>query len=486
MQRVRFGDQRREGLIFASVKKWLKFAGTTSALLLLVCCLGDGKERAELESGEWLPGGETTNTLLLGVNAYVRPAENISEDHALNFFFSGNAFFNQPWVEAPASTANRDGLGPVFNARSCSGCHPKDGRGKPPDGPDEDFAALLIRLSRPGKGERGEPLPDLVYGHQLQNQGIPEVPAEARPRVHYEEIKGQYPDGSTYTLLKPIYRLLEPAYGAVDETTRLSARVAPGVYGVGLLDAIPNERLKALEDPDDADEDGISGRINWVWDQRGERHAPGRFGWKGEHPTVYQQTVAAFNGDLGITTIDALKDDCSAAQIECLDAPHGGEPEIRYELLEKVVNYTRLLAVPMRQRYEDPDVLRGKWLFTAAGCASCHVPRHTTAKIDDLPELSEQEIWPYTDLLLHDMGPELSDQHEVFDASGSEWRTPALWGISYLKAVNKHERLLHDGRARGIEEAILWHGGEADGARQYFKNLSAEDRQYLLKFVGSL
>ena len=473
-------------LTYTMAKKWLRSMGALSVLMLLVCCLGDGKERAELDPGEWLPGGETTNTLLLGVNAYVRPVENITEEHALNFFFSGNAFFNQPWVEAPASTANRDGLGPLFNARSCSGCHPKDGRGKPPEGPDEEFAALLIRLSRPGAGAQGEPLPDPVYGHQLQNHGIPNVPAEARPQVEYAEIEGRYPDGETYRLIKPTYTLLEPAYGEVGPSTRLSARIAPGVYGVGLLEAISTHRLEALEDPDDADGDGISGRINWVWDQRSEGHAPGRFGWKGEHPTVHQQTVAAFNGDLGITTLDALKDDCSEDQAACLQAPHGGEPEIRDELLEKVVNYTRLLAVPMRQRYDEPEILRGKWLFKNAGCSSCHVPRHTTAQVDDLPELSEQVIWPYTDLLLHDMGPELSDDHAVFGANGSEWRTPALWGISYLKTVNKHERLLHDGRARGIEEAILWHGGEADSARQYFKNLSADDRRALLEFVRSL
>jgi len=456
------------------------------ALALLICCFGDGKERAEVESGEWLPGGETTNTLLLGVNAYIRPVSNITDAHELDFFFTGNAFFNQPWVEAPSSTSARDGLGPLFNARSCSACHPKDGRGSPALEPDEDFVSLLIRFSRSGSSDVGGPVPDPIYGHQLQNNSLPGVPTEGRPRLRYEELAGVYPDGETYTLSKPVYSFTELAYGELDAAVRWSPRVAPAVYGIGLLDTISSERLEALADPDDANGDGISGRVNRVWNVRAGEHQPGRFGWKGEHPTAYQQTVSAFVGDLGITTSGALKDDCTSVQADCLNSPDGGEPEVTDEMLVKVVNYVRLLAVPMRQRYDDPDILRGKWLFNSVGCASCHVPNHRTQKVSDLEELTEQNIWPYTDLLLHDMGPELADEHAVFDAAGSEWRTPALWGISYLKAVNKHERLLHDGRADGIEEAILWHGGEAASARDQFKNLSVDDRRHLIDFVGSL
>jgi CxxC motif-containing protein (DUF1111 family) len=202
------------------VKKWIRSVGALGALALLICCFGDGVERAEVEPGEWLPGGETTNTLLLGVNAYIRPVSNITDEHELNFFFTGNAFFNQPWVEAPASTSARDGLGPLFNARSCSACHPKDGRGRPVLEPDEDFVSVLIRLSRSGSNNVGGPVPDPVYGHQLQNNSLPGVPTEGQPRVRYEQIEGVYPDGERYTLSKPIYTFTEMGYGDLGDDVR--------------------------------------------------------------------------------------------------------------------------------------------------------------------------------------------------------------------------------------------------------------------------
>lgn len=456
-------------------------AGTLSS-----CAEHEGRpEAAEVEPGEWLPGGETTNTLLLGANAFTLPAENITDEHE-SLFFSGNSFFNQPWVQAPASTESRDGLGPLFNARSCAACHFKDGRGRPPLAPDEDFVGVLLRLSLPGRGPHGEPVPEPAYGGQLQPFSIHGVPAEGTPRVTYRELPGTYADGAPYNLREPTYEIGGLAYGPMDPGVLLSPRAAPAVIGLGLLEAIPLSRLEALADPEDANGDGISGRLNHVWDAAAGRHAPGRFGWKAEQPSVRQQSAEAFLGDLGITSSLLPAQGCTSAQVDCQDAISGGEPEIADPLLDRVELYSQLLAVPLRRDWEDETVLRGKRLFQQAGCGGCHVSRHETGVVDGLPEVSGQVIWPYTDLLLHDMGEGLSDHRPTFEAEGAEWRTPPLWGLGFYQTVNGHQLLLHDGRARGVAEAILWHGGEAGASREAFREMSAEQRQALLKFVESL
>jgi CxxC motif-containing protein (DUF1111 family) len=457
---------------------WLLAAATGA-------CADGGGDAAAVEPGEWLPGGSTSNTLLTGDNAFAMPAANIDPEHE-GLFFTGNSFFNQAWVQAPASTAGRDGLGPLFNARSCAACHFRDGRGRPPLDPEEPFLGMLLRLSIPGSGARGEPVPDPAYGGQLQPFAVLEVAAEGQPRVRYRERRGSHDDGAEYSLLEPTYWIEAPAYGPPAAALRISPRVAPAVIGLGLLEAIPLGRLEELADPEDADADGISGRINRVWDAAGGAHQAGRFGWKAEQPSVRQQAAGAFLGDMGITTSLFPDQDCTEAQAACRGAMTGGAPEIPDRLLDRVVLYSQLLAVPARQGWDAPEVLRGKRLFTEAGCAGCHVPRHETGALAGLPEVSGQIIWPYTDLLLHDMGPELSDERPVFAAGGSEWRTPPLWGIGHLEVVNGHDRLLHDGRARGIAEAILWHGGEAEAAREAFRRMSAADRQALVTFVRSL
>jgi CxxC motif-containing protein (DUF1111 family) len=442
-------------------------------------------ELAKVEPREWLPGGDTTNTLLLGVNAYTMPAANITEEHE-GHFYTGNSFFSQSWVQAPASTESRDGLGPLFNARSCAACHFKDGRGRPPTEQGEAFLGLLLRLSVPGQGPHEEPLPDPTYGGQLQPFSILNVPAEGAPTVSYEEIPGAYADGEPYTLQKPEYRIDNLAYGPMDQIVLVSPRVAPAVIGLGLLEAIALVTLENLEDPDDAGGDGISGRINRVWDVQLGAMSAGRFGWKAEQPSVRQQSAGAFLGDIGVTSSLFPDQDCTGTEAECAGAVTGGAPEIPDPLLDRVELYARLLAVPVRERWSDKQVLRGKWLFREAGCVSCHVPQHRTGTLDGLPESSNQSIWPYTDLLLHDMGEGLSDNRPSFGAVGPEWRTPPLWGLRLYEVVNDHDRLLHDGRARGVAEAILWHGGEADKAREAFRTLIAEDRRALVEFVESL
>ncbi|MCA9627608.1 MAG: c-type cytochrome [Myxococcales bacterium] len=457
-------------------------------LLQLIGTLGCSSEDAEpssqVDDGEWLPGGDTTNTLLGGKNAFTMPAENIQPEHE-SLFYSGNAFFNQAWVQAPSSTDARDGLGPLFNARSCAACHFKDGRGSPPLAADEGFVGLLLRLSVPGEDEHGGPKGDPNYGGPLQPCVIGDVPAEGTPSVSYREQGGSYADGESYSLAVPEYTIDALAYGPLADSVLVSPRVAPAVIGLGLLETIPESRLQELADPDDADGDGISGRINYVWDaERGEL-AVGRMGWKSEQPSVRLQSAGAFNGDIGITTSIFTQQDCSSTQAECLAATPGGSPELGDDLLDRVQLYGRLLAVPARVAYDEKRVLQGKQLFHDAGCAGCHTPRHTTGD-SDLPELAYQTIWPYTDLLLHDMGPELSDERPVFDAAGAEWRTPPLWGIGRYPDVNGHQQLLHDGRARGVAEAILWHGGEAAASREAFKGLSREERDALVNFVESL
>ena len=457
------------------------------ALLLLISvasCTGSAEPaRAELEPGELLPGGETTNTLVFGSNAYDQHASNLSAEHQRSFF-TGNSFFNQSWVQAPSSTEARDGLGPTFNARSCSGCHFKDGRGAPADD-DPDALGLLMRLSVPGEGEHGQPRGDEVYGGQLQDRAIPDVPAEGTLVIEHDEIDGEYADGERYSLRAPRYRIEQPEFGALPEALQMSPRVAPAMIGLGLLEAIPEARLRELADPGDDDGDGISGKLNRVWSVEREGMTIGRFGWKAEQPDVLQQSAGAFNGDMGITSRLFPQQNCTPSQPECMGAASGGEPEISDDLLDKLVLYARVLAVPARRGGDDPEVLRGKALFAQLGCDGCHVPSHETEDAA-VPELSGQKIWPYTDLLLHDLGDALSDQRPVFAAKGEEWRTPPLWGIGLIRAVNGHDRLLHDGRARGVAEAVLWHGGEAEPSADGFRQLSREERDALVRFVESL
>ena len=428
-------------------------------------------------------GGDTT-AFTATRNAFGLPARNLTAAQRRTFAV-GNSFFRQNWVTAPASTAARDGLGPTFNALSCSSCHHLDGRGRPPDGPGDGRRGLLLRLSIPGQDARGGPLPAPVYGGQLQDRAIIGVPVEGEIGIVYREVPGTFADGEGYSLRHPQYRLRNLAFGPLDPATMLSPRVAPAVVGMGLLEAIPAADILAAADPDDADGDGISGRANMVWDVRRGATVLGRFGWKANQPTVEQQTAGAFLGDLGITSPLFPSENCPAPQADCQAAPHGGAPEIGAERLGKVTLYMQTLAVPAMRDVDDPQVRRGAQLFAAAGCALCHTPRHVTGD-HATAALSNQVIYPYTDLLLHDMGPALADGRPDFGAGGREWRTPPLWGIGLVETVNGHTMFLHDGRARSLTEAILWHGGEGAASRDAFKGLTQGERAALLRFLESL
>ena len=428
-------------------------------------------------------GGETT-AFTDTRNAFGLPARNL-EGEERRTFAVGNSFFRQNWVAAPASTGARDGLGPTFNALSCSSCHTLDGRAKPPDGPDDPERGLLFRLSIPGRGLHGGPMPDPVYGGQLQDRALLLIPTEGRMVVLYREDPGEFDDGEAYSLRVPSYEISQLAFGPLHPEVMLSPRVAPAVIGMGLLEAIPEEVILASADPDDADGDGISGRPNMVWNERMGGLALGRFGWKANQPTVEQQTAGAFLGDIGITSGMFSAENCPDSQEDCVATPNGGSPEIPDQRFAKVVFYTQTLAVPAMRDVNDPQVAHGAEVFVETGCHLCHAPSHRTGE-HPVGAVSHQAIYPYTDLLLHDMGPGLADGRPDFEADGREWRTPPLWGIGLVETVNGHTMLLHDGRARNLAEAILWHGGEAAGSRDAFKALTKGERDALIRFLESL
>ncbi len=458
--------------------RWLAAALLT--ILIPACAQDRDQIDPELLFDEML-GGETT-AMSTGSNAFELSARNLSNEERRTFEV-GDSFFNQNWVTAPASTTARDGLGPTFNALSCSSCHSHDGRAKPPENDDDPERGLLLRLSVPGPDG---PVDEPVYGGQLQDRAILGVLPEGRISIRYEDVPGQYPDGTAYSLRKPAYSISDAAFGPLRPDVMISPRIAPATIGMGLLEAVPEERILGLADPADADGDGISGRANMVWDVRSASLALGRFGWKANQPTVEQQTAGAFHGDIGITSTVFPPENCPAAQRACQDAPGGGEPELSDERLGKVVFYVQTLAVPAMRNVDDSQVREGAQLFAQAGCAACHAPRHVTGTAHSVGPLREQVVYPYTDLLLHDMGEELADDRPDGLASGSEWRTPPLWGIGLVETVSGHTMFLHDGRARSLEEAILWHGGEGQPSRDRFTLLSAEERGSLIRFLDSL
>jgi CxxC motif-containing protein (DUF1111 family) len=435
------------------------------------------------DPAEALSGGATT-VFDESRDAFSRSAANLSDANK-TAFFAGNAFFKRNWVSAPASTEGFDGLGPTFNARSCSTCHFKDGRGAPPRG-DEAFSGLLLRLSVPGETEHGEPAPEPSYGGQFNHQAVPGVEPEGMAQIERTEIRGRYADGSSYTLEQPAYVFTALHFGALAPDAMVSPRVAPAVFGLGLLEAIAETTIEDLADPDDTDADGISGRANYVWDPLSQGVRLGRFGWKANQAGIEQQNSGALLGDIGLTSPLFASQDCPAPQSACQGAANGGEPEVEQDKVDVLTAYMRLLAVPARRNVGDAEVLRGKALFAEVGCEDCHVETLRTAELAGFPELSQQIIHPYTDLLLHDMGEGLADGRPDFLAEGNEWRTPPLWGIGLVKTVNGHTRFLHDGRARDLAEAVLWHGGEAAAAQAQFKALSAAQRSALIAFLSSL
>ena len=433
-------------------------------------------------------GGETTvfNT---SSNAYSMPANNLSLTRRDNFFI-GNAFFKNPWVSAPSSTTARDGLGPLFNTNACQSCHIKDGRGRPPIN-NEVMTSMLVRVSlqqtdKEDEINRNGVIADPNYGNQIQNRAIHGVKSEATINIKWRQQEVKISEQKSVTLRTPEIYLTDLNYGPLHNDAVFSARTAPAMIGMGLLELVPDSTLNEIVKQQNVGTDGISGRRNMVWDVQQKTTVPGRFGWKAGQPTVRQQVASAFAGDIGITSNFFTQQPCTDQQVECLEAPTGGEPEIKDEFLDFVTFYSKTLAVPARRNVNDEDVQRGEQIFRDLGCNVCHVEKLYTGVDKNFPELSNQEIHPYTDLLLHDMGEGLADHAREFLATGTEWRTPPLWGIGLMKTVNGHTNLLHDGRARNIEEAILWHGGEAKSSRLAYTKLPINQREQLLEFINSL
>ncbi|MCP3138297.1 di-heme oxidoreductase family protein [Pyxidicoccus xibeiensis] len=438
-----------------------------------------------VEDGEDRPGGATTVATPGAVTAFKRPAANLTLERRAEFFI-GEAVFEADWLPAPsASRAERDGLGPLFHSVSCVACHVGSGRGRPPE-EGEVADTLLVRLSVPGVDAHGAPVPEPTYGDQLQPRGIPGVPAEGQARMRWTEVPGTFADGVPYSLAAPELLLTELAHGPLAPGTRTSARVAQPMMGLGLLAAVPESTWLEWADPDDADGDGISGRPNRVWSRREGRAVLGRFGWKANQPDLEHQNSAALLGDMGLTSPLFADEGCMEVQAACRAAPTGGAPEVSERQSRALDFYSHTLAVPGRERVDAPEVLAGKAVFHRVGCARCHRPSLTTGTLAGYPELSGQRIWPYTDGLLHDLGEALADGREDFLATGREWRTPPLWGLGRTRAVNGHTRLLHDGRARSPLEAILWHGGEAEAAREAVRHLTQAERDALVAFLDSL
>ena len=447
--------------------------------LLLSCNEVEDEDYVDLPdlTARLYAGGDTT-IFLTTSNSFSTPANNLSADE-LSTHLDGDFQFEQAFVTAPATV--NGGIGPIFNNTSCVACHPKDGRAPFPD----DINALsgfFLRTSIPGVSDNGGPIPTPNFGLQLQNQAIFNYTREAKFGVTYTSIVETLADGTQITLQKPTYSIIE-SYIDFPSNALISPRLASPVFGLGLLEAISESTILANQDIYDGDGNGISGKANYVYDAISGTTTLGRFGWKANTATILEQSAGAYNHDMGITTY-LFSSETGYEQTNGNDG-YGDDPEITKEILDQVVFYCQTLAVPGPRDLDDETVRIGAKIFEDINCAKCHIPSMTTG-VSDISVLSNQTIYAYTDMLLHDMGDDLADNRPDFLATGNEWKTRPLWGIGLTQVVNGHTDFLHDGRAKSITEAILWHGGEALNSKNSFKKLSKENRTALLKFINSL
>lgn len=414
--------------------------------------------------------------------AYTQPLPGLA-DSDRETFFRGRSLFRQSWVVAPAED-RAAGLGPLYNRLACISCHQKNGRGRSPDDPDERMLSMLVRLSVPGKAADGGPQGHPAYGGQLNEEGIAGVPGEGRAALSWFETKPiTLAGGEKVSLRRPRIDFVDLAYGPIGKVL-FSPRIGQPVYGLGLLEAVPEKTLVAMAA--EAKADGVRGRLNRVWDAAAQQTVVGRFGFKSNQPNLRQQIAGAFVGDLGITSTLFPDENCTPVQKACRKAPSAGHPEMSKADLDAIEFYLANIAAPPRRKADDPQVRAGERQFTSLGCASCHRPELQTGPSPRFPLTANQRIAPYTDLLIHDMGKGLADGRPDYQANGREWRTPPLWGIGLVRLINEHNQYLHDGRARNLQEAILWHGGEAKAARQRYIKAPPANRQALLAFLQSL
>ncbi|MSQ59895.1 MAG: c-type cytochrome [Betaproteobacteria bacterium] len=465
--------------------KTSSFLGAMAAIAGFTPAIAENE--TALSAGSFTSADQSASAYLVTVSVH--------DEELRGLISSGRRMFNETWV-LPTEYTGVWGVGPTFNENSCLQCHASNGRARAPEHGAAAEKGLLVRLSIPGASAEGGPNPHPLYGEQLQNRGVKnQVPREGKIIVHYDEVVRTFPDGETVKLRRPKITITELSFGELGQETMLSPRIAPALVGLGLLEAIPEETILNIA----AQQQGVSGVPNYVWDVEAKSKVLGRFGWKANQPSLRQQTAAAFHGDIGATSPLFPAENCPEGQTQCLNGPTatgcgGGRDkctednywEVLPSRLRNVTLYMQALAVPARRAVEHPEVKRGALLFTQAQCSACHVPEMKTGANTAIPAAANQIIRPYTDLLLHDMGEELADHRPDFQASGSEWRTPPLWGLGLQKAVNGHTNLLHDGRARDFTEAILWHGGEASAARAKFMEMPRDERQALMRFLDSL
>lgn len=455
-----------------------RFPAIAGLLLLavLLACGGEsengGRTETEDEPGDAASaraGGDTSVDNRTSF-AFEQPADNLSDEN-LERHLEGDVEFGNVFVTAPAPV--NPGLGPLFNNVSCESCHIKNGRGHPVFRDPRLRSNALVLISDPERDPDvpgGNPLVEGLGG-QIQDHAVFGVRPEAEVSVSWEEIPGRYPDGSRYSLRKPVLNITLSDGSSLGENIQTSMRLPLPVIGLGLLEAVAEETLLGLSDPDDSDGDGISGRPNMVWNRVTASTEIGRFGRKAGSPDLMAQTARAYTEDMGVSN-PAL--------------PAGDEEtDITEEQLDLTTFYVQTLAVPLRAKTDDSDVARGERIFSDIGCSSCHVPTLRTGE-HPVEELSDQTIRPFTDLLLHDMGEGLADGRSDFLATGREWRTPPLWGIGLTEKLLVTPNFLHDGRARTLEEAILWHGGEAEDIVNRFINLPRSQRERLIKFLNTL
>lgn len=409
--------------------------------------------------------------------------DNLS-DEEVDSVMLGKSFFRIPWVEAPSATTARDGLGPLFNANTCTSCHPNNAYTNvfTPDG--QTNRSMVVRLSVPSNNSQTHQtyehtlgfIPEPTYGAQLSVNGTVDVPFEGKLNITYTPKEITYADGTKVELRVPHYELTQLNYGNLDSAVRISVRKAPALVGLGLLEQIQDSQILAHEDPDDKNNDGIRGMANWVYSVKEQKMVLGKYTYKASAPTVKQQIASAFHNDMSLTTTYFPYENCTSSQKECLNAKKARDKiDVPDERLNAIEFYLKHLKLPVNENKNQ----EGKELFNKIGCASCHIPSYELA--------NKETINVYSDFLLHDMGDELSDGRSEFKASSKHWRTTPLWGInSYKYAVNNDAEYLHDGRARNLEEAILWHGGEALKARKTFQSLTKQQRDDLIQFLGEL
>jgi len=421
-------------------------------------------------------------------STFSQPDSFLTTEQKMDFVL-GKSLFEKLWVSSPSSTTASDGLGPLYNARSCLQCHPKNGRGRPTEAnnPADVASSMLVRLGLPSQA------PEPNYGSQFQTRAVQGVLAEGAIQLAYTPVTVTLDDGEVVTLRKPNITLTQLNYGALHPDTQLSARIAPAVIGLGLLEKIPDDHIIARADPEDTNNDGISGRINEVVDFKTGEKRLGRFGWKAGQPTLLQQNSIALFTDIGISSpmFTSGYGDCTPLQARCRQLPNGNsahmdDAEASGQMVALITTYTQHLMVPKRRipDVQKADIDQGEALFSQLGCQNCHTPNFSFTT--DKAQRKTINVQPYTDLLLHDLGEGLADHRPEQGANGREWRTAPLWGIGLAGVINDHRFFLHDGRARTLQEAILWHGGEAEQSTRAYRQLSKAQRQQLIQFLESL